>query len=93
MHPACPVCQLSFEPEPGFYFGAMFVSYAINTLQFFFAWGLLVYFYPSYTLVHLLTLLFGVVMLSLPFTFRLSRAIWLVLFVRYDPTWEKKQND
>ncbi len=71
----------------------MFVSYAINTLQFFFAWGLLVYFYPSYTLVHLLTLLFGVVMLSLPFTFRLSRAIWLVLFVRYDPTWEKKQND
>lgn len=25
---ACPVCGLAFEPEPGFYIGAMYISYA-----------------------------------------------------------------
>jgi uncharacterized protein (DUF983 family) len=28
--PACPVCGLSFEPEPGFYIGAMYISYAFT---------------------------------------------------------------
>lgn len=31
MPPACPVCSLSFEPEPGFYIGAMYISYAFTT--------------------------------------------------------------
>ncbi|MFT7161544.1 MAG: hypothetical protein ACI9GZ_002729, partial [Bacteroidia bacterium] len=26
----CTVCNLTFEPEPGFYYGAMFISYAIS---------------------------------------------------------------
>jgi hypothetical protein len=33
----------------------------------------------------LLGLLVGIVLLSLPFSFRLSRSIWLALFVRFDP--------
>ena len=31
MNQNCPVCNLKFEPETGFWFGAMFVSYA-NTI-------------------------------------------------------------
>ncbi|MDX5437630.1 MAG: DUF983 domain-containing protein, partial [Pontibacter sp.] len=27
----CPCCHQSYEPEPGFYYGAMYVSYAITT--------------------------------------------------------------
>jgi hypothetical protein len=26
----CPVCLVPYEPEPGFYWGAMFISYALN---------------------------------------------------------------
>ena len=30
MHERCPNCHQHFEPEPGFYFGAMFVSYILS---------------------------------------------------------------
>ncbi|MFT7032909.1 MAG: hypothetical protein ACJA2S_001410 [Cyclobacteriaceae bacterium] len=30
MYKKCTVCNLTFEPEPGFYYGAMFISYAIS---------------------------------------------------------------
>ncbi|WP_071891020.1 DUF983 domain-containing protein [Hymenobacter sp. PAMC 26628] len=34
MPAACPVCGQAYEPEPGFYFGAMFVSYAFSVAIF-----------------------------------------------------------
>lgn len=30
MHARCPVCDANFVPEPGFYEGAMYVSYAFS---------------------------------------------------------------
>jgi len=84
MHSACPHCKQSFEPEPGFYFGAMFVSYGINTALFIASWIALSLVYPNYSLFLLLSLLVGIVLLSLPLSFRLSRSIWLALFVRFD---------
>ena len=85
MHPACPHCKQSFEPEPGFYFGSMFVSYGINTALFLISWVALLFIYPDYTLTLLLGMLTAVVIISLPLSFRLSRSIWLALFVRFDP--------
>lgn len=85
MHPACPHCKQSFEPEPGFYFGAMFISYGINTALFLISWVALLLIYPDYTLSMLLGILTAVVILSLPLSFRWSRSIWLALFVRFDP--------
>lgn len=29
MHERCPVCDLKFEREPGYFLGAMYISYAI----------------------------------------------------------------
>ena len=78
-HSVCPVCQANFEPEPGFYFGAMFISYAFSV-----AWGaalwvlLYVLFRPdsnTYTMV----IAAGVVLLS-PWSFRYSRVLWLYWF-------------
>ena len=91
MHTQCACCQLSFTPEPGFYFGAMFVSYGINTAQFIVAWVALLLLYPDYSLALLLSILVAVVLISLPFTFRLSRSIWLTLFVSYDPSYAEKE--
>jgi len=85
MHSGCPICKQSFEPEPGFYFGAMFISYAINTALFIGSWVGLLLIYPDYTLSMLLGILTAVVILSLPLSFRWSRSIWLALFVRFDP--------
>jgi uncharacterized protein (DUF983 family) len=83
MNAHCQHCNQSFEPEPGFYFGAMFVSYAINTALFILSWITLTFFYPEYSLLLLLGILTLVVLLALPLTFRLSRSIWLAVFVPY----------
>jgi len=29
MHPSCPVCGLKFEREPGYFLGAMYISYGL----------------------------------------------------------------
>lgn len=31
MHEHCPHCNMNFEPEPGFYWGAMYITYGFNT--------------------------------------------------------------
>ena len=63
----------------------MFVSYGINTALFLISWLALLLIYPDYTLTLLLGMLTAVVIISLPLSFRLSRSIWLALFVRFDP--------
>jgi hypothetical protein len=63
----------------------MFVSYAINTALFIAAWVALTVIYSDYSLNMLLGLLTAVVILGLPLTYRLSRSIWLAIFVRFDP--------
>lgn len=30
MHKHCPNCELDLNPEPGFYWGAMYISYGFN---------------------------------------------------------------
>ncbi len=88
MHANCPVCNLNFDPEPGFYFGAMFVSYAFSvalTLTV----GFLVYFILGnppmwvYTVAIILA-----VLLLFPTMFRYSRIFYLHMFggVRYNPS-------
>lgn len=92
MYSACPHCRQTFEPEPGFYFGAMFISYGINTALFICSWVALLLIYPNYTLSLLLFILTGVVLVSLPLSFRLSRSIWLAFFVRFDPKAVNNEN-
>ncbi len=89
MKDRCPHCSENFMPEPGFYFGAMYVSYALITGQFI----------VLFTLLHLLGLeweiwefisFFVVILVILaPINFRLSRVIWLNIFVSYDNRYDE----
>jgi hypothetical protein len=82
----CPVCGLRFEIEPGFFFGAMYVSYAFSVALFtVIAVALSVLGdYPVY--VYAISIVVAVVLLF-PFMFRYSRVLFLHLFggVRYEP--------
>lgn len=87
MNKTCAKCGQNFEPEPGFYWGAMYVAYALSSgivlvgfAVLFFAVGLS---FNQSLLVDMLVLL-----LLVPFTFRLSRSLWLHLFAS---TGRKKQ--
>jgi hypothetical protein len=83
MNSHCSVCGQSFDPEPGFYFGAMFVSYGLNTALFIGVWVLLALLVEDYSLSTILVLLALTVVVFLPITFRLSRSIWIAIFVRF----------
>ncbi len=85
MNKTCAYCGQSFEPEPGFYFGAMFVSYGINTAIFIALWVLLEVTVEEISLTAILSLMVATILLFLPLTFRLSRSIWITLFVPYRP--------
>ena len=80
MNENCPVCGLKFEVEPGFWYGAMFVSYA-NTILLLVVLGVGMFYLlndPS-TLSYILVITV-VSLLFVPFNFRISRSVFLHLF-------------
>lgn len=82
----CPVCSLRFEREPGFFFGAMYVSYAF-VIGVMMAVSLILYFAFDDPDLWVYVLSMGaVLLLLLPLIFRYSRIIYLYLFggVGYD---------
>ncbi len=83
MHEACTECHLKYEREVGFFYGAMYVSYALMS-------GILiVWFICDLIWLHLeplkLASLVVVSMLVLfPVAYRWARIIWLNFFFRFD---------
>jgi hypothetical protein len=69
----CPVCGEPSEPEPNFYYGAMYVSYAYTVALF-----------VSMTMWPTIGLLILVLVALGPYIFRLSRITYLNFFVDYD---------
>ncbi|MCG8311287.1 MAG: DUF983 domain-containing protein [Cytophagales bacterium] len=77
MHRTCPKCGQDLMPEPGFYFGAMYFSYAINVaLMVTFGVAYEVLFDPENILITLGSVLIPPLLLA-PWNFRISRAIML----------------
>ncbi len=80
----CPHCAQPYMPEPGFYYGAMFISYIFMgwfCLFFimFFHWVL------EWSMTMSFLLLIAVCMFFFVYIFRLARSIWIHIVVRYDP--------
>ncbi len=84
MNPFCTVCNLEFEPEPDFYQGAMYVSYGLST-GVFLGIGVVMLFYLDLGYLVTFAAIGLVGMGLLPFFFRVSRLVWLNLFVNYRP--------
>ncbi len=66
-------------PEPGFYFGAMYITYAFN-VALLIAFGLLIFAYVSLPEWIDIALIAFLAALTTPFSVRASRVIWLYWF-------------
>lgn len=90
MHDHCSVCGHKYEIENGFFYGAMYVSYAM-TVAFSVAIFILTYwFWPNADYYnYIINIVLGVFVLA-PVTFRGSRLIWMNFFSKYNP--EAKKN-
>ncbi|HLU93441.1 MAG TPA: DUF983 domain-containing protein [Membranihabitans sp.] len=84
----CPHCNQNFYPEPGFYYGAMFIAYAISAWLFFVI-GLVMAFGFGIEFNKILIVILIVAAISFIYFFRLARSIWIHIFVKYDPSLDK----
>ena len=81
MFDTCSVCGLTFEVEPGFFWGAMYVSYGITTGMMLIV-GALVFILSKHNagfwgyIIPIFLAMFS----SIPFTYRYSRVLMLYYF-------------
>lgn len=87
MYEACPECGQHYEPEVGFYWGAMYVSYGFSVGIVVLVGFLLYYLAHDPPVWVYVTTVAVVVLLLTPLSFRYARAVMLYFFggVRYQP--------
>ena len=88
-NPRCPKCDQNFEPEPNFYYGAMYVSYGY-TVALFVAVYIIFSVFMGWEMWPTIGALTSILVLTAPVIFRISRTTWLSLFVKYDKDALKK---
>lgn len=88
MHESCDHCHLTYQKEPGFFYGAMYVSYALSA-----GWFIVWYFVQNLflnidTLGFVIGFCASVIIMS-PLSIRWSRLIWLNFFYSYKKEYNK----
>ena len=85
MHEKCSHCGLKYQIEPSFFYGAMYVSYGLNV-----AVGIATFIVSYLFLGADIQTSFIAIIISLivlfPIVLRLSRNIYINMFVSYDPS-------
>ncbi|WP_276496248.1 DUF983 domain-containing protein [Pontibacter litorisediminis] len=84
MNKVCPCCGQDLEQEVGYYYGAMYVSFAINVAIFLVSMFILYQFVEELTMAMMIAVVAVVVVGFLPLIFRLSRVLWINIFIRYE---------
>ena len=87
MYDACPVCGQHYEPEVGFYWGAMYISYGFSTAIVFLTGVVLFYLAHDPPVWVYITSVAAVVVALTPLLFRYARVVMLYLIggITYDP--------
>jgi uncharacterized protein (DUF983 family) len=90
MNETCPHCGVRLEPEPGFYQGAMYVSYGFTVLVFGIVSAILYYFGNPSAWVYVWSTIATMIVL-VPWNYRYSRIIYLYSFggLKFDPSQSK----
>ncbi|WP_417589393.1 DUF983 domain-containing protein [Owenweeksia hongkongensis] len=84
MHEQCSNCELRYEFEPGFFYGAMYVSYGLTVALGVATYVLMQMFFEA-SVAQIILVLVGVLIVGSPLVLRLSRIIWMNLFIKYEP--------
>lgn len=79
MNETCPSCGVRLQPEPGFYQGAMYVSYAF-TVAIIISLSIVLYYLGDPSDWVYIGSIITVMILLVPLNFRYSRVVYLYLF-------------
>lgn len=84
----CAVCGQKMEIEVGFYYGTGYVSYGLSVALFFFNlvwyWGIFGLSYKDNSIFYYLITSIAIVTILQPWLMRISRVLYLYMFVKYD---------
>ena len=90
MHERCSHCNSKYKIEPSFFYGSMYVSYGVGI-----AFSVAAFIISHVILNSSLITAFIAIVLTLvgfmPIIMRLSRNIWINLFLSYDKELAKKE--
>jgi len=89
MKDRCSTCGLNYMPEPGFYYGSMFVSYIIWGWFSIILVGALIIF-ADMSVEGAFVILILISAFLFVWLFRISRSIWMNINFKYDPSKIKK---
>ncbi len=89
MHDTCSHCGTRYQIEPSFFYGAMYVSYGLS-IAFGVAAFIIAHVFIGLGLIHSFIAIVATLLIGFPIILRLSRNIWINLFVAYDPSWNTK---
>ncbi|HYG02466.1 MAG TPA: DUF983 domain-containing protein [Chryseosolibacter sp.] len=87
MNKECPHCFVRLEPEPGFYQGAMYVSYGFTVMLMIIISLILYYFAGDPNEWVYIGVVIAVMLILVPLNYRYSRALYLYMFggIKYRP--------
>ncbi len=83
MHERCPHCDTKFKIEPSFFYGAMYVSYAVGVAVAVAAF-IISYYFIGLGRLHTFFVITGSLLVLLPLILRVSRNIWINMFFKFD---------
>ncbi|MBU2939864.1 DUF983 domain-containing protein [Lacinutrix sp. C3R15] len=90
MNEQCSHCHTKYEIEPSFFYGAMYVSYAVGVAFAVAAFVISAVFFDAsrhYVFISII----GTLIVFAPVIMRLSRNIWINFFMHYDKNLVKKK--
>jgi uncharacterized protein (DUF983 family) len=88
MHEKCGHCGLTYQIEPSFFYGAMYVSYGLNVSVGIAAFIISYLIFSSSLKVAFISIIVSIVLLF-PFILRWARNIYINMFVSYDPNFKQ----
>ncbi|WP_316634343.1 DUF983 domain-containing protein [uncultured Flavobacterium sp.] len=89
MNENCSHCGLKYQIEPSFFYGAMYVSYGLNVAVGIAAFIVSFVFFKTTIEQSFLAIVITLIVLF-PFVLRLSRNLYINMFISYDPQAGKK---
>lgn len=83
IHKNCSVCGRKYEREPGFFFGALYVSYALAISLCVPVYVGCILLFPDAAIWTRIVAILSALLLSAPLMYALSKILWAAMFMDY----------
>lgn len=80
MNDRCADCNYYFDREPGYFLGAMYISYGLAVLQGIITFLILYFFFPNTPTIWVVLMILAVIFLFSLKNYKLSRIIYIHIF-------------